>query len=372
MASVCLIRCARYDASLVRESVHAALEKLGGIRRFVGSGQKVLLKPNLLSPREPEQVITTHPAVLEAVVREVQQAGARAYIGDSPSNVMKGIRNLWEKTGCLDVADRTGAELVNFEAAGTYARKAGDTSFYIAKSVLESDVVINMPKLKTHGMTLFTGAIKNLYGVLPGFQKTALHSRFPHPSDFSRMLADLYGCVRPSLHVMDGIIGMEGNGPSTGTLRGTGLLLAGDDGVALDAVACHLMGFSPGEVDAVRFAAEKGLGEGRLECITVAGETLSGARLKGFSLPSNHLMKFVPRKLVRWAGRFIWVRPRTDPGKCTRCGVCVRACPVQAIRMEEDGPVTNYRLCISCMCCNESCPEKAVIQEMSRLVRIFH
>jgi len=372
MASVSLIRCDRYDPSLVAERVHAALDLLGGMDRYARKGQKVLLKPNMLSAKEPEHGITTHPAVLEAVVREVQRTGAAAFIGDSPSNATRGIRHFWEKTGYLDVAERTGAELVNFEAAGTYARKSGETTFYISKSVLDADVVVNIPKLKTHGMTLFTGVIKNLYGVLPGFQKTAFHSQFWHPDDFSRLLAGLYGCVRPALHVMDGIVGMEGNGPSTGILRKTGLILAGDDGVALDAVACHLMGFKPGEVDAVRFAGEMGLGETRLDHISVRGESLAGARLAGFALPSNRLMKLVPGMLVRWASHFIWVRPYTDLARCTRCGVCVQSCPVHAIRMEDGGPVTDYGLCINCMCCNESCPEEAVFQKMSWLTRLFH
>ncbi|MBN1895337.1 DUF362 domain-containing protein [bacterium] len=372
MATVSLIRCDSYDPSLVAELVHEALERVGGMGRFVRRGQQVLLKPNMLAAKEPGHGITTHPAFLEAVVREVQEAGASVRIGDSPSNASKGIRYFWEKTGYLDVAERTGATLVNFEASGTYVRKAGEATFYISKTVLDADVIINIPKLKTHGLTLYTGAIKNLYGVLPGFQKTAFHSRFPHPDDFSRILAGLYGCVRPALHIMDGIVGMEGNGPSTGTLRKTGLILAGDDGIALDAVACHLMGFRPDEVDAVRFAGEMHLGESRLERITVNGESLSGARLHGFDLPSNRLMKLVPRMLVRWAGRFIWVRPQTDLARCTRCGVCIQSCPVQAIRMEDGGPVTDYGLCINCMCCNESCPEEAVIQKMSRLARLFH
>ncbi len=368
-ARVAILRCGKYEKPLVDDSVHRVLERVGGIGQFVKPGQTVLLKPNMLSAKEPERGITTHPLVLESMVCEVQSAGAEAWIGDSPSGALKGVKRCWENTGFRGVAERTGARLINFEAGGTVRKEWNGIVFHFARSVFEADVVINLPKFKTHGYTLFTGAVKNLYGTLPGFQKANFHKQYPHPDDFGRILAGIYSLVRPSLTVMDGILGMEGNGPATGDLRHTGLLLAGADGIALDAAAAAIMGFKEHEIDAVRHAGEMGLGESRLAGIQVLGEPMDAVRFRDFKLPSNYLVKLVPRFFARWVGRFLWIRPKADPRLCTGCGVCIRSCPVRAIRMVQGRPVTDYEVCINCLCCNESCPEGAVMQERSWLAR---
>jgi uncharacterized protein (DUF362 family)/Pyruvate/2-oxoacid:ferredoxin oxidoreductase delta subunit len=368
-ARVAIVRCQRYDPEKVTEAVHQVLAHLGGIEKFVKSGQKVLLKPNMLSARTPDRGVTTHPDVLEAVIREVQSAGGETWIGDSPSGALKGVKRCWENTGFQKVAEKTGSKLINFEAGGTVQKEIQGRRYHLARAVFEADVVINLPKFKTHGFTLFTGAVKNLFGTIPGFQKAVFHKTFPHPEDFSRVLVDLYGLVKPALHVMDGIVGMEGNGPATGHLRDVGLVLAGADGIALDAVASHIMGFKNLEVDAIRIAGEAGLGAADVASIEIAGEALDSVRIRDFALPSNHLMKLVPTFLVHWLGKLIWVRPKSDLTKCTGCGLCHRSCPVNAIKMINERPVMDYDVCINCLCCNESCPENAIIQELSWLAR---
>lgn len=370
MASrVAILRCGDYDREKIFRTVHEILGLLGGIGRFVQKGQKVLLKPNMLSAKEPERGITTHPMILEAMIREVRSVGGEVWIGDSPSGAIKGVKRYWEKTGYREVAERTGVKLINFEAGGTVVRTIDNRRYHLARAVFEADVVINLPKFKTHGFTLYTGAIKNFFGTLPGLQKATLHKLYPHPKNFSRVLVDLYSCVRSPLHLMDGVLGMEGNGPATGDLRNTGLILASEDGVALDAVASRLMGFKKDAIDAIRIAGERGLGEDHLENIEILGETLDAAGFQDFSLPSNYLIKLVPQFLVRWMGRFVWVRPHAELAKCTGCGVCVRSCPVQAIQMVDGNPVMDYHVCINCLCCNESCPEGAVVQQKSWLAR---
>ena len=369
--TVAILRCDDYDSERVFNTVHRALDLLGGIGRFVQKGQRVLLKPNMLSAKAPERGITTHPAILEAMIREVRSVGADVWIGDSPSGAIKGIQRCWDNTGYQALADRTGVKLVNFEARGTVEKRVRGETYHVARALFEVDVVINLPKFKTHGYTLYTGAIKNMYGALPGLQKAKFHKWYSHPKNFSRLLVDIFSLIRCPLHLMDGILGMEGNGPATGKLRNVGLILAADDGVALDAVAAHIMGFDQNEIDAIRLAGERGIGENRLHEIQIAGEMLEAVRFTDFSLPSNHLVKLVPQFLVRWAGKFMWIRPRADLSLCTGCGVCAEGCPVEAIKMKDGFPVMDYHKCINCLCCNESCPEGAVIQQMSWLAKIF-
>jgi len=366
---VAILRCEDYEKEKVFKAVHGVLGVLGGIGRFVKEGQKVLLKPNMLSAKEPERGITTHPVILEAMIEEVRSVGGDVWIGDSPSGAIKGIKRYWDNTGYSEVSERTGVKLINFEVGGTVVREVGGEKYHLARAVFEADVVINLPKFKTHGFALYTGAIKNLFGTIPGFQKATLHKLHPNSKSFSRVLVDIYSCVRARLHLMDGILGMEGNGPATGDLRNTGLILASEDGVAMDAVASHLMGFEENKIDAIRFAGERGLGETRIEHIEILGEKLDTVRFDDFSLPSNYWVNLVPQFLLRWLGRFVWVRPKADLEKCAGCGVCVRSCPVNAIQMVEGYPVTDHHICINCLCCNESCPEGAVVQQMSWIAR---
>ncbi|MFC1569571.1 DUF362 domain-containing protein [bacterium] len=371
MAIVSIKKCSDYEKDRVFQVVHDVLDAIGGMSAYVKPGHNVLLKPNMLSAKAPERGITTHPVILEAVVRKVQQAGGNVWIGDSPSGALKGVKRCWENTGFLEVAEKTNSKLINFEAAGSLVREKNGRKYHIAKAVLDADVVINLPKFKTHGFTLYTGAIKNLYGTLPGFQKALFHKKLIHPDKFSQVIVDIYGFVKPILHIMDGILGMEGNGPATGDLRDVGLVLASTDGVALDAVASAIMGFQPGEIDAVRLAAKDKLGEAQLDQITIPQGKISDYLIHDFNLPSNRLMKFVPPFLVKWVGHLLWVRPRADYQKCTGCSLCAEGCPVDAIEMIDKHPVMDYSKCINCLCCNESCPENAIYQELSWLAKRF-
>ncbi len=330
------------------------------------------MKPNLLAAKEPARAITTHPAVIEVVVRMLLDLGARVTIGDSPAGAVKGLQRYWDNTGLSEVARRTGAQLVAFETGGVQERVVRGLRYYISRYVLEADVLINLPKLKTHGLTLYTGAVKNLFGTVPGLRKSEYHKQAPHPEDFAQVLVDIYSVVRPHLHIADGIVGQEGNGPSSGTVRPIGVLLASTDGVALDVVGAAIMGFDPEEIDTTRIASERGLGVGRLQQIQLLGAQLDSLRLPDFVLPSNRLIKLVPRWLMLLGARLIWVRPRAIRETCKRCGVCQSNCPVGAISTDPDGyPIMDYSRCIKCMCCDEGCPHQAIEQEMSWLARRF-
>jgi uncharacterized protein (DUF362 family)/NAD-dependent dihydropyrimidine dehydrogenase PreA subunit len=370
---VALVRCGSYEPAEVRRAVAGALALVGGLDAVVAPGSKVLLKPNLLSAKEPDRAITTHPLVLEALIEAVRAAGGVPSVGDSPGGAIRGVERVWRNTGMLELAERTGVELVSFEAAGSTELAGRLRSYMIARPVIDADVVVNVPKMKTHVLTLYTGCLKNMYGAIPGFGKGRLHSIVPRPVPFARHVVDVYRLVRPGLHVMDAVVAMEGDGPSGGAPRRVGAILAGTDGVAVDAVATALMGYRDA-VPTVRIAAREGLGEGRLEAIDLVGEPLDAFDLSGFRLPRTAFLNLVPTFVVRALRPWIWTWPQmSKEWGCigAACGLCVRSCPVEAISMTADGPVVDRRACVECLCCHEVCPEQAVRVRLSWLARRF-
>lgn len=373
-AKVALVRCESYDSDAVARAIREALGLVGGLRQVVSSGQNVLLKPNLLSAKAPERAITTHPGVLAAVAAAVRAAGGRPSVGDSPGGAVRGIERVWRNTGMLEMSETAGVPLVNFEASGSVELRGRLRTYMVARPVVDADVVINVPKLKTHVLTAYTGCVKNMYGAIPGFGKGRLHSVAPRPVPFSRIVVDVYSLVRPALHVMDAVVAMEGDGPSGGRPRHVGALLVGTDGVAVDAVAAQMIGFREGRVPTIAWAAELGLGTAKLSEIEVVGEDPASFDLTGFELPSSGVLNFIPTFVVRALKPWIWVRPEMSAEWGCRgeaCGLCVKSCPVDALLMTEAGPVADGEACVECLCCHEVCPENAVRVRLSWLARRF-
>jgi len=363
-------KCPEYEAGIVYNAVRSGIDNIGGIGSIIKPGQRVLLKPNMLSAKSPERAITTHPLVIEAVAKIVMDYGAYPVIGDSPGGVLRGVKRVWENTGIEEMADRIGVNLVNFEASGSEMVVSGDYVFHIAKPVLEADVIINIAKLKTHTLTLFTCALKNMFGSIPGFRKAELHKEFPKPREFARMLVELYGNVKPALSIVDAVVAMEGDGPSSGNPKKLGLILVGDDAVAVDAVAARIVGFSPDSIDTTRLAEELGVGNGNLENIQLSGDGRD-VRPDSFALPSNKKLRMIPRPLARMISPFVWLKLIIDSSICTGCGLCERSCPVKAISRCEGKCIINNDKCVTCMCCHELCPEDAIEIKMSRLAKMI-
>jgi uncharacterized protein (DUF362 family)/Pyruvate/2-oxoacid:ferredoxin oxidoreductase delta subunit len=335
---------------------------------FVSSGDRVLLKPNLLSAKDPSRAITTHPEIVGTVASMVREAGGDPFIGDSPGGAVRGIERVWENTLMLEMAGRAGLELANFEASGSEEISAGRYRFYVANPVRDADVVINLPKLKTHSLTLLTGAVKNMFGVVPGFRKAEMHKLFPKPLDFAAMLVELFRQVRPALSIMDAVLSMEGNGPSSGVPRKTGLIAVSDDAVALDAVISEVIGFRTDRIDTTRLAGERGYGVSDPEGIRVTGDA-AGTVIDDFDLPSNLGLRLIPGPLARMVAPLVWLKLVIDEESCTACEMCYRSCPVKTIvPAGEKFRVVNDE-CVQCMCCHELCPENAVKIKLSWLAR---
>lgn len=364
---VSVVGCPSYELDAVRQGIKAVLAPLGGMGQFVRPGMRVLLKPNLLSDATWEQAVTTHPAVLRAVAEMVQGASGTVWIADSPGGPLAENPQVYRKTGATEVAGQVGAELLLLE--GVTWKQVNGNSYYIARPVLEADLVINLPKLKTHGLTLYTGAIKNLFGVVPGQRKRELHVRAPGMVEFSQVLVDVLSLVRPGLTIMDGVLGQEGDGPgASGTPHWYRCLAASTDAVALDAVMVQAMGYRAGQVVQLTQAAAMGLGVDGLDNIEVVGDK-STLNFGALHLPKTHWYLNMPSWLSTPAQRLIKIRPELDAAACIGCGRCSVICPAGAIAAGKP-PAFDFAKCVGCLCCVEICPRKALTPHQSWVAKL--
>lgn len=364
---VAVYRCESYEQEAVDSAVQGLLDSLGGLSSLVKPGDRVLLKPNLLSARPPEDGVTTHPTVVRSLAALILSAGGRPAIGDSPSGTVRNVEEVFERTGMKAISQELGLELVNFDREGCHRKDIRGRIFYISKPALDADLLINLPKLKTHNLTVITAAVKNMFGVIPGYRKSEYHRLFLNPNDFSELLLDIYSLCRPDLTLADAIVSMDGDGPSNGRLRRTGLILGGRDAVSVDRVIARIVGCPPSRIPTLRVAERRHVGVSSLDQIEVVGE--AGTEIPDFRLPSLRPLYFIPSPLGRLVGGIVWVRPSISPARCTACSNCVESCPPKAMVMGSTHPAIDYRRCISCGCCAELCPSGAISLKKSPLLR---
>jgi NAD-dependent dihydropyrimidine dehydrogenase PreA subunit len=267
-----------------------------------------------------------------------------------------------------EAAIETDARLVLFDGA-TWKRLDG-TDYFLAPPVLEADLVINLPKLKTHVFTLYTGAVKNLFGAIPGMRKREYHCRAPGMVDFGQVLVDVLELVRPGLTIMDGVLGQEGDGPGVrGTPRWYSCLAAATDPVALDAVIAQALGYRSGEVVYLAQASARGVGVSDLQTIQVQGDR-SALAFGAVRLPRSHWYFRVPSWVSRPVLPFLQLHPRLIPSACIGCGRCAEACPNQVITSGRP-PTFDLDHCIGCLCCVEVCPQGAIAPRRNLIARII-
>lgn len=372
MTKVSIQRCEEYELEEVKEQIKKGIDKLGGINNFVKKGSKVLLKPNLLVPALPKDAITTNPVVIEAIILLVQEAGGIVSLGDSPG--FGSQKTLYEKTGMEEVCKRNNVKIADFDMRGDFKFKHNNSEkhFEFYKEVFDYDLIINVPKFKTHALTLFTGAVKNLFGIVPGLRKARYHLSHPNPEQFSALLLVIYNIFKPKLNIMDGIIGMEGNGPRNGVPRKVGLILVSDDALSLDAVACRIAGYKEDEVPFLKVARKLNLPQADLKNIELDVE-LDSLIIDDFKKPSTRIV--MPELMQKILMNNFQAKPVVIFVKCTSCGTCAAVCPANAIHMKEVKgkrvPTFDYRKCIRCYCCSEMCPYDSIQNKPNGLMKLF-
>jgi uncharacterized protein (DUF362 family)/Pyruvate/2-oxoacid:ferredoxin oxidoreductase delta subunit len=362
--NVTIVKCKGYEKTEVERAVRKAFDFLGGISAFVKKGEKVLIKPNVLSARMPEDGVCTHPEAVRAVIRLVRECGAVPCIGDNPGGSISSAE-AYEGSGLALLAKEEGVEL----------KEAKDIKVVngipIAAYFFECDKIISLPKMKTHVLMGLTGAVKNMYGAVAGLHKSELHKKFPSPEEFVKVLVDTFEAVKPDLVLMDGITAMDGQGPSSGRVKHPGLLLAGKDSVAVDSVFAELIGMKPLDILTTKEAYERKLGEADLKNIEILGESIKESLINDFQVPGKPGLITALGPLAKFVAGFIKFGPGINEKLCKKCMICSDSCPVSAITIKPEDSAIDLKKCIRCMCCHEVCPHKAISLKRNFLAKVF-
>lgn len=364
---VALVDCPDYGERTVQKAVETLFEYLGGLQSLIQPGSKVLIKPNLLKAEPPEKCCTTHPQLVYEIAKQVTSQGAHVTIADSPGGAYNKtvLHNLYKKTGMEQAAVKAGVNLN--EDCSDFTVPAKDakqlSSFTFIAPVKEADLIINVAKLKTHTLTGYTGAVKNLYGTIPGFTKAEYHFRFKDIEDFCNALIDIEQHLKPEINVIDGVVAMEGEGPSSGQPRQMGLLIGSQNAHGADVVGVNLIGYHAQNILTTKFAVERGLCAD-IGQITLVGEDIEKRKILDFKKAdfacTSILKRRVPEFMRGWLERALALKPKFLYQKCIGCGICEKSCPPKAITMVDKKPQMDEKKCINCFCCQELCPHRAV------------
>ncbi|MCL2026071.1 MAG: DUF362 domain-containing protein [Leptospirales bacterium] len=366
MSKVAVVRCDDYNDVNVFKAMERALALLGGMETFIKAGEKILLKPNILAPALPEKCVTTHPAVFRAAAQIARSAKTELSYGDSPA--FHPMETAAKKSGLYDEAVALSIPAADFSNGVKVHYQDGKQNkhFTIAKGVMDSDGLISICKLKTHGFVKYTGAVKNQFGCIPGMLKGEFHLKIPDADNFARMLLDLNAFINPRLYIIDGIMAMEGNGPNGGDPVKLGVLIVSDDPVAADTIACYIMNIDPALVPTVRLGGELGYGKSDIKNITLLGDHPNLFVRLPFKIDRNPIVSLKTKGIKGFIGNKLIKKPVIHKKLCTKCGTCIKMCPVhpKAVNWPSGNtksiPLYDYNICIRCCCCHEVCPEHAI------------
>ena len=369
MFDVSVIKCDSYESDKVKSALVEAIDALGGLD-WVSKGMKIAIKANLVSFMHPEKAATTHPALLCELVKLLVARGADVIIGDSPGGLYNAVyvNKVYRATGMTET-EKVGAVLnKNFEQS-----EASNPDGMVLKSFTytswldEADAIINFCKLKTHGMMGMSAAAKNIFGVIPGTLKPEYHFKFPNHSDFARMLVDLDEYFKVKLCICDAVVGMEGNGPTMGTPRKIGAVIASESPHKMDLICAKIIGLSKEDVPTLEAAYERGLIPESAEDVKVFGNVDELVISDYQTIPTHTSIefkkdstKFFGKMASFITGNALRSRPWLKKNECVGCGVCRDICPAKAIKIENGKAIINKKTCIRCFCCQEFCPKGAM------------
>lgn len=373
---VSIQRVFNYESENVRRGLLKNLDLLGGLENFIRPNSHVFVKINHLSPPSPpEDAIVTHPNFTKEILRLLFDIGCRITVGDDIQSKEKdGFLISGYRKMCTDL----GIRLVNLKETGFREIACNGhvlSKAYISPLVLDADFIVNLPKLKTHSFMAFTGAIKNMYGIIPHGLRCSYHREYIKSEVFGQMLVDIFACAPPQLNIMDAIYAMEGEGPSAGSPKNVGLILASSNAVALDTVAAKIIGLAPMQIHTTKNAAERGLGTAHIEEMEILGEKIQDIAVKDFKLSAvavGLIRKKIPAFLHGFIQGQLVLIPKVLQKKCTACQECVEACPAGAARMLDGKARIDKYQCIHCMCCHEVCRFHAIKlgqKPMGRMLR---
>jgi uncharacterized protein (DUF362 family)/Pyruvate/2-oxoacid:ferredoxin oxidoreductase delta subunit len=380
--NVYVVACKDYNE--IEHGLSELMDLMGGMPKFAHSGESIILKVNLLRGASPEEAVTTHPSLVTAVARQAKAAGARPIIADSPGGgyryTAKTLDKIYHTSGMHQAARQAGIEVNRDTTARpvSYAEGRLTRHFDIITPVYDAQAVFNLCKMKTHVFTGMTGAVKNIFGVIPGLAKPGYHAKLHNVQRFAGMLLDLAGFISPRLTIMDAVVAMEGDGPGAGDPRPVGLLMGAMNPLALDVVAGEIMNLDRSKNPILVEAERRGLKPVRIEDIDIIGAELGDIKVPDFKQPKTSARRF-GLDPAPWYQRMIepvyknafTVRPKVMWHRCIACGTCIEGCPVEAICLYKERAFIDDDKCIRCYCCHEVCPEEAIALYSSWLYRLI-
>ena len=359
---VVIVPCANYSEEEAGPALERVLGPLGGLD-WVRPGMRIAIKVNLVTFAKPEKAATTHPGLLCALVKLLAARGADVVVGDSPGGLYNAayVNRVYAATG-MRAAEQAGGRLnQDFgEREARFPEGKVCRQFKYTAWLGDADAIINLCKLKTHGMMAMTCGAKNMFGSIPGTMKPECHFRYPDPRDFARMIVDLDEYFKPCLTIVDAVDCMEGNGPTGGTPRHMGALLAAESPHKADLVCAGLIGLKREEVPTLEAALERGLIPASAEGLTVEGDPAA------FAIPD--FQRITKGTVMNWA---LSQRPVVRKAECVGCGECRDVCPARAITMVDKKPRIDRKACIRCFCCQEFCPKSAMKVHRTAIAKLL-